>query len=69
MKTESFNYGMKLDAMGKPIADTTGTAGSTKPVSTGAQPAKKPTAVEEWEKKQSGKKQIKVRDGRTSTGG
>ena len=29
------------------------------------QPAAKPAAVEEWEKKNSGKKKIVVRDGRT----
>lgn len=70
IKTESFSYGMKLDASGRPIMDTTGAAVSTQ---TTTKPAgtttKKPAAVEEWEKKQSGKKQIKVRDGRTSSGG
>jgi antitoxin component YwqK of YwqJK toxin-antitoxin module len=66
-KTESFSYGMKLDAMGKPINDSSGN--KTLKTSEASQPAKKPTAVEEWEKKQSGKKSIKVRDGRTSGGG
>ena len=68
-KTESFSYGMKLDAMGRPIMDSS--TANNKPVKTSesSQPAKKPAAVEEWEKKQSGKKSIKVRDGRTSGGG
>lgn len=69
MKQENFNYGVKLDASGRPLPDSSGTAGSTKPMNTNTAPSKKPAAVEEWEKKQSGKKQIKVRDGRTSTGG
>ena len=69
MKTESFNYGMKLDALGRPIMDSTGNA-SAKPVKpTTTTPAKKPAAVEEWEKKQNGKKEVKVRDGRTTPGG
>jgi hypothetical protein len=69
MKTESFNYGMKLDASGRPIMDTTGNAAAkpVKPSST--TPAKKPAAVEEWEKNQNGKKEVKVRDGRTTPGG
>jgi hypothetical protein len=70
IKTESFSYGMKLDASGRPIMDSTGASSSVKQAkTTSATPAKKPAAVEEWEKKQSGKKQIKVRDGRTSPGG
>lgn len=69
VKTESFSYGMKLDALGRPIIDTASNA-STKPVKPASTtPAKKPAAVEEWEKKQNGKKQVKVRDGRTSPGG
>ena len=67
-KTESFNYGMKLDAMGKPINDSSANSKALK-TSEASQPAKKPAAVEEWEKKQSGKKSIKVRDGRTTGGG
>lgn len=69
VKTESFNYGMKLDALGRPIMDTTGNAAAKPVKAASATPAKKPAAVEEWEKKQNGKKQVKVRDGRTSPGG
>lgn len=69
MKTESFSYGMKLDALGRPIMDTTGNAAAKPVKAASATPAKKPAAVEEWEKKQNGKKQVKVRDGRTSPGG
>ena len=69
VKTESFSYGMKLDALGRPIMDTASNA-STKPVKAASTtPAKKPAAVEEWEKKQNGKKPVKVRDGRTTPGG
>lgn len=68
-KTESFSYGMKLDAMGKPIMDTASNAAVKNMKTPSTTPAKKPAAVEEWEKKQNGKKQVKVRDGRTSAGG
>lgn len=68
-KSESFSYGMKLDALGRPINDSTKTTGTTKPVGTGgSNTTKKPAAVEEWEKKQQGKKKVTVRDGRTSGG-
>jgi hypothetical protein len=61
-KTENYNYGQKLDALGRPISD--GSAPKTT-TTTAAKPAAKPAAVEEWEKKNSGKKKITVRDGRT----
>lgn len=69
VKTESFNYGMKLDALGRPIMDTTGNAAAKTAKPASSTPAKKPAAVEEWEKKQNGKKPVKVRDGRTTPGG
>jgi hypothetical protein len=62
-KTENYNYGMKLDALGRPIAE--GTPANNSTTTTSAKPAAKPAAVEEWEKKNSGKKKVTVRDGRT----
>ena len=62
-KTENYNYGQKLDALGRPIAD--GSGSKTKTASSTAKPGAKPAAVEEWEKKNSGKKKVLVRDGRT----
>lgn len=64
VKSESFSYGQKLDALGRPVA-TTGNSGSTKSLNDSSKASKKPATVEEWESKQSGKKKIKVRDGRT----
>ncbi len=61
-KTENYNYGQKMDALGRPIADGGASKNTT---TTSSKPAAKPTAVEEWEKKNSGKKKITVRDGRT----
>jgi hypothetical protein len=62
-KSENYSYGQRLDGMGKPIAE--GTAPSTKPMGEDDKPKAKPAAVEEWEKKNSGKKKVAVRDGRT----
>ena len=68
VKTESFLFGLKTDANGRPILDnkqpTTVNTQPTKPVST-EKPKAKPAAVEEWEKKNAGKKKIVVRDGKT----
>jgi hypothetical protein len=64
VKTESFSYGQKLDASGRPVA-TTGSTGTTKSLNDSSKATKKPATVEEWENKQSGKKKVKVRDGRT----
>jgi hypothetical protein len=59
LKTEYWVYGQKEKSGG----------GTTQPVATDpANPAPKPKAVEEWEKKNSGKKKVTVRDGRTSGG-
>jgi hypothetical protein len=63
IKNENFSYGQKIDALGRPIAGSSSTQQSVnreKP-----KPAAKPAEVLEWEKKNSGKKSIKVRDGRT----
>ena len=69
-KSESFSYGMRLDPSGKPVAETAPGAGKNTPPDSGgkAQTANKPAAVADWEKKNSGKKSVKVRDGRTNTG-
>jgi len=61
-KTENYNYGQKMDALGRPIADGSATKNTT---TSSAKPPAKPAAVEEWEKKNSGKKKVTVRDGRT----
>ncbi len=61
-KTENYNYGQKLDALGRPVADGSTPKNTT---TSSSKPAAKPAAVEEWEKKNSGKKKITVRDGRT----
>ena len=63
IKTENYNYGMKLDALGRPVAEASSSKTST--TTTSGKPPAKPAAVEEWEKKNSGKKKITVRDGRT----
>jgi hypothetical protein len=62
LKTEFWFYGEK----DKSMLGTGATASDTKPVS-GDKPAggAKPKAVEDWEKKNSGKKKVVVRDGRT----
>lgn len=62
VKTEYWVYGQKEKGMGS-------SGGTTQPVAgDGTKPTTKPKAVEEWEKKNSGKKKIKVRDGSTSGG-
>jgi hypothetical protein len=61
-KTENYNYGQKLDAVGRPVAEGSTPKNTT---TSSTKPAAKPAAVEEWEKKNSGKKKITVRDGRT----
>lgn len=63
IKQENFTYGQRLDGLGRPIADRT----SAQPSMSGEKPktAQKPPAVLDWEKKNAGKKNIKVRDGRT----
>jgi len=67
-KSESFSYGMRLDAPGKPVAETAQPAGSKNPpAGSKGQANAKPAAVADWEKKNAGKKSVKVRDGRTST--
>jgi hypothetical protein len=59
LKTEYWVYGQKEKAGG----------GTTQPVKGDAvKPGAKPKAVEDWEKKNSGKKKITVQDGRTSGG-
>jgi hypothetical protein len=59
LKTEYWVYGQKEKAGG----------GTTQPVKGDAvKPGAKPKAVEEWEKKNSGKKKVTVQDGRTSGG-
>jgi antitoxin component YwqK of YwqJK toxin-antitoxin module len=62
-KSENYTYGQRLDGMGKPIAE--GTTPATKPMGADDKPKAKPAAVEEWEKKNEGKKKVAVRDGRT----
>lgn len=62
-KQENYTYGQKLDALGRPIADAS--TGTTKPLGEDDKAKKKPAAVEEWEKKNAGKKKVVVRDGRT----
>ena len=65
IKNENFSYGQKIDALGRPIA---GSTPSKQPMnSEKPKPAQKPAEVMEWEKKNSGKKSVRVRDG--STGG
>ena len=62
LKTEFWLYGQKEKGIGS-------SGGTTQPVSGEAgKPAAKPKAVEDWEKKNSGKKKITVKDGRTSGG-
>jgi hypothetical protein len=62
LKTEYYTYGQKDKGYGG------GGNASTKPLSgEEAKPAAKPKAVQDWEKKNSGKKKVVVRDG--STGG
>ena len=62
VKRENYSYGQKLDALGRPVAQGTTPKNTT---TNSTKPAAKPAAVEEWEKKNSGKKKIVVRDGRT----
>jgi hypothetical protein len=62
-KQENYTYGQRLDGLGRPIAESS--SGTTKPMGTDDKSKKKPAAVEEWEKKNAGKKKIVVRDGRT----
>jgi hypothetical protein len=62
-KSENYTYGQRLDGLGRPIAE--GAAPATKPLETDAKAKSKPAAVEEWEKKNEGKKKVAVRDGRT----
>jgi hypothetical protein len=63
-KQENYTYGQRLDGLGRPIPETAST-GTTKPIGTDDKAKKKPAEVEEWEKKNSGKKKVVVRDGRT----
>jgi hypothetical protein len=64
VKTEHYISGQKLNVSGRPVADkereTKTAAGDAE-----RKPAVKPKAVEEWEKKNQGKKKVTVRDGRT----
>jgi hypothetical protein len=62
-KSENYTYGQRLDGLGRPIAE--GATPATKPLETEAKAKSKPAAVEEWEKKNEGKKKVAVRDGRT----
>jgi hypothetical protein len=63
IKNENFSYGQKIDALGRPIA---GSSSSQQPMNNEKpKPAQKPAEVMEWERKNNGKKSIKVRDGRT----
>ena len=68
VKTENFMFGLKADENGRPILEnknpTAITAPSSKQIDTEKHKAK-PAAVEEWEKKNAGKKKIVVRDGKT----
>jgi len=68
VKTESFLFGLKTDANGRPIIDNKQPAvvnsQPSKPVESD-KPKAKPSAVEEWEKKNAGKKKIIIRDGKT----
>lgn len=66
IKTENFNYGQRLDDLGRPLLNTKVSTTAPKSVSPD-QPKStpKPPAVLEWEKKNSGKKKVDVRDGRT----
>lgn len=56
VKQETYFFGQKDKGNAKSADSTTSTA---------KKPAEKPKAVEEWEKKNSGKKKVKVRDGST----
>ena len=57
LKTETYLLGQKQNDNGSQPTDAEAAANP--------KPAAKPKTVEEWEKKNSGKKSIKVRDGRT----
>jgi hypothetical protein len=58
VKTETFVYGQKPGAAGAAPQGETAAQAAEKPKA-------KPKAVEDWEKKNSGKKKVTVRDGRT----
>ncbi len=60
VKTEYYTYGQKDKGFGASDGSTQANSTTTEP-----KPAQKPKAVEEWEKKNSGKKKVVVRDGRT----
>jgi antitoxin component YwqK of YwqJK toxin-antitoxin module len=61
LKTEYWVYGQK---------EKSGGSGTTHPVTSDPTKANtKPKAVQDWEKKNSGKKKVTVQDGRTSGGG
>ncbi len=62
-KSENYTYGQRLDGLGRPITESA--SSTTKPVSTDPKAKAKPAAVEDWEKKNAGKKKVEVRDGRT----
>jgi hypothetical protein len=59
VKTETYLYGQK-----EGLASTGGNTGQPAKTKSAA-PAAKPKAVEDWEKKNTGKKKVTVRDGRT----
>lgn len=59
LKTEYYTYGQKDKGFGGSNSTQANTT-ATEP-----KPAQKPKAVEDWEKKNSGKKKVVVRDGRT----
>ncbi|MFN5641082.1 MAG: hypothetical protein ACK4V4_06210 [Sphingobacteriales bacterium] len=66
VKTENFSYGQRLDDLGRPLLNNkVSISPSTSESSGKPKNPPKPAAVLEWEKKNSGKKKVDVRDGRT----